>query len=694
MTSPIAVDGVLDEAAWDTAPAVTEFLKFTPTDGGAPPGRTEVRFLQDDKALYVGIRVLDAGYAIRARVSARERINADDQVGIYLDTFKDGRSGYIFYLNPLGVQQDIRHNSGNWNPNWDVAFRSAGHVTETGFEVEVAFPWRSLKFPPSEGAQTWGLILTRKVPHEGAKYAYPDISRSKPLLFSEEAELVGVRPPRRGSGLEIIPALTAGQLWSPDDPRPFDELDLSPWWMAVRPSLDLRFGITPDIGLASTVNPDFSQVESDLADVRLNARFAFQFTERRPFFLDGVDLYQDQANTLYSRSIAEPVYGLKLSGREGPLSIGLLHALDQSPLASVHEESAPGFDAEDVEDRLGQNTLARLRLDAFGGGWIGLTMADKRILGTSARPGRGGAHDSAGLDLGVPFADRWLATANAFASLTEVPGAESIRGVSAGTSVVRSSDIGTGGGFEVVAHSPGVRQELGFMNQSGLVSGAAFIDHTFTPEGVVDTYKPEAWVWVFEEFDGDRVRELGTAHSLLVNGVTSMWTRGQLVQRRQTGETVNGWVVAGGGFTQLGRLIEVGGWADAFRSLDFGTLGPALTVSGNVDATLRTSRTRLDLSANVSRHAPDGQGVELGRRIRGTLSWQATRGVGTRLLVQEGRRFQAEGVQHDLVISPLLTVLDVPGTAAFVGWTERIDLIGRRTVDRSLFAKVSVLLRP
>src|SRR5688572_8775097 len=106
----ITVDGVLDEANWASAEPARDFLRFQPAEGGAPPGTTEVRFLQDGQALYVGIRVRDAGYAVRARVSPREDINSDDQVGVYLDTFDDGRSGYVFYLNPLGIQQDARAN--------------------------------------------------------------------------------------------------------------------------------------------------------------------------------------------------------------------------------------------------------------------------------------------------------------------------------------------------------------------------------------------------------------------------------------------------------------------------------------------------------------------------------------------------------------------------------------------------------
>ena len=198
------MDGDLDEPSWQSATPVTDFLKYTPTEGGPPPGVTEVRFLQDDRNLYVGIRVADAPYRVRARMSARERINADDQVGIYLDTFHDGRSGYIFYLNALGIQQDVRHNSGNWNPNWDTAFRSQGRVTDDGFELEVAFPWRSLKFP-SNDRQVWGLILTRKVPHEGAKYAFPDITAKPALVVQPRSRAARCAPPQAGQRARAHP---------------------------------------------------------------------------------------------------------------------------------------------------------------------------------------------------------------------------------------------------------------------------------------------------------------------------------------------------------------------------------------------------------------------------------------------------------------------------------------------------------
>ena len=206
----------------------------------------------------------------------------------------------------------------------------------------MAFPWRSLKYR-SDGDQIWGVIVTRVVPHLGAKYSFPQIEDRHPRVMTLAAPMVGLKPPKQGSGLEIIPGLTAGQAWPREDGS---TNGLDPWYEVLRPSLDLRYGLTPDIGLTATVNPDFSQVEADVPDVRVNPRFSFQFPETRPFFLDGFEYYQDTANSLYTRSINEPIYGVKLSGQEGPVAIGLLNTVDRSPLASFNANGTPGFDEE------------------------------------------------------------------------------------------------------------------------------------------------------------------------------------------------------------------------------------------------------------------------------------------------------------------------------------------------------------
>ncbi|MEZ4240872.1 MAG: DUF5916 domain-containing protein [Myxococcota bacterium] len=700
----IVVDGVLDEADWAGAQPVTVFQRFLPTEGDAPPGVTEIRFLQDDRHLYVGIRVRDAGYPIRARVSPREDINSDDQVGIYLDTFHDGRSGYIFYLNPLGIQQDIRHSSGAWIVDWNTAFRSEGHVLPggEGYEIEVAFPWRSLKFParkPGEPAQTWGLVLTRKIPSEGAKYSWPLLHRNRPILFAEEGLLEGVDPPRVGSGIELVPSLTMSQRWAPDPvtgaPPDLGHLSLEPLGEHVRPSLDARFGITPDLGIAATVNPDFSQVEADTADVRLNPQFAYQFPELRPFFLDGADAFTDPADTLYTRSIADPLAGAKLTGRAGPLSIGVLSALDRSPLPSITEGGTPGFGPAALDGRWAEDLVGRLRLDAFGGGLVGVSFADKRIVPGPDRAGGGGVNDVLGGDVLVPIGERWVVSGAAQGSRTADGQGRATFGESAGGSVIRSSGIGTGFGLDLSQTSSGFRRETGFLTQAGVAEAESWLDHTFTPSGAVSTVAPGVWGYARTEATGDRFGIAGVYQDLVVDGIHTVPPEASASRRREQGAEVDGWGLAAGYTGQVGAVLELSADAEADRLLDFGTLGPAHALQGSATAAIRATRaTRLDLTLAGGRHQPVGGDVETARLVRARLNWQFTRELGARLVVQDNRVVEAEGVERGLLGSLLLTWLEVPGTAAYLGWTEILALDPLATTERIAFLKVSVLLRP
>ncbi len=695
----VVVDGRLDEPCWEQAAPVTDFLRYRPAQGGPPVGTTEVRFLQDDRFLYVSARVRGADYRIRARVSPREDINSDDQIGIYLDTYADGRSGYVFYLNPLGIQQDARVNGTTWTLSWDAPFRSKGTVDPdgAGFTLEVAFPWRSLKYDHPDGPQTWGLILTRKIPSEGYKYGFPTLENNHPAWWAQAAPLVGVSPPARGSGLELIPNLTVGRSWSEDDgPIDLGEWGGVPWPEVVRPALDLRYGLTPDMGLATAVNPDFSQVEADTADVRLNARFAFQFPERRPFFLDGVDAYQDPRATLYTRSIGNPLYGVKVTGREQRTSIGVMHALDRSPLGSFHEDGAPGMDQEGWASA----TFARFRLDAFESGQIGLVLADKRLFAAPGGPPVDGAptYDGFGLDATVPLGGRWVASGNAQQSAVSTL-TDGLYGLAGGAAVARSSGVGTGLSASVSGTTSDFRQELGFLNYSGFVQGAGSLDHTFTDVGPLDTVTPAVAATVLAESDDEHLRSV-TVSQDVVDGPTFGWAYGSGSQRRFRGVDADQWDAGLGGGSQLGRVLELDANAGLGRALDFGTLTPADDVWGGLNLALRpTTSLRVDLGATEAWHTPEGPtgaplGTERASFQRTRLTWQFTRALGTRWIVQHDRVSFLEDRRDGLLVSGLVTVLDVPGTALWIGWNERLDLTGGGTTERALFAKASVLLRP
>jgi len=672
---PIAIDGNLNEAAWAMASPVSDFRRYQPVDGGAPPGQTSVRFLQDDKFLYVGITVSDSGYPMRARISPRESINADDQVGVYLDTFSDRISGYIFYFNALGIQQDIRHNAGRWNVSWDTVIRSKGHVTDGGFELEIGIPWRSLKFPSNERNQDWGVIVTRKIPHEGAKYSWPQLERGAPRIFDLANTLTGVQPPGRGSGFELVPSITAA--WEdPTEEKP-GPLDL------VRPSFDLRFGITPDLGVAATLNPDFSQVESDVSDIRLNARFAFNFPERRPFFLDGVDWFEDVAGTLYTRSMNQPVYGVKMAGREGKVAVGALHVLDRAPLESFTEGSSPGFEAADVDGSLAATTLVRARTDAFGLGYAGVVLADKRILG-------GGSNQIGGVDFEIPLGDRWFATSSTLQSasgdgLTQLWGTQQI------ARIRRASGVGTGFQASFTNRSPGFRNELGFLTQSDLSELFASVDHTFTPGGALNTWVPSMWLTGRQEGNGDRYGTIGHGQTFLVGGIHSFLLGTWVQSFRESGVEIEGMGGRLSWRSNLGRALDLSVYGEGARTIDYGLLLPANSGQATATATLRpTPGIRTDTQIGVRLHRPKGADLQRTQLVRNRMNWQFSRDFGTRWVLD-----YSTGNQRDPRIynALLLTWLRNPGTAVWVGGSV-VNVPGSGATEKTLFAKATLLLRP
>lgn len=710
-SAPIRIDGVLDEPAWAEATPVTDFARFIPTEGGPPPGRTDVRFLQDAKNLYVGIRVTDNDYPVRARISRREDVNADDQVGIYLDTFRDGRTGYIFYFNGHGIQQDIRVGPGFSTMSWDTVLRTKGTVHEDGFHLEVAIPWRSIKYPDTgETQQEWGLIVTRKIPAEGAKYSYPRTQRAHPRLFTQAAPLVGVRPAPRGSGFEIIPSLTFIQQAARREDGGLSWVDLDPsgpdaarnWLEVVRPSLDVRLGITPNLGLATTLNPDFSQVDQDPTFVDLNQRFAFFLPERRPFFLDGIETFDDQHDTLYTRSIVDPLYGAKLSGRQGKLSIGVLHALDRDPAPTVHERDTPGFGPDRVDDAWAVNDVLRLRHDAFGEGFVGITLADKRLVGRGARAL--GNHTAVGADMRLPLGERWNLDARTLQSFTGDGQGERLWGQEVGARMERASGIGWGTWIDLADRTLGHRMETGFLNQSGITLGDAGLGYTFEPDGVVDTLTPSARLQGRLERNGESQVFLDHSWSVVLGGIHRMSASGGVRRIVEgTGAEVGGAAVGltevrGGAASlsynaELGRVVTLGPYVSWARTLDFNRLVGADVGVAGLGLVLRpTPGLRFDTTLRADRLARDDGSVARATVVRNWTSWQFTQALGLRSLVEH----TAGNERDDLLVTTLLlTWLHDPWTAIHAGWIERTALEGGpSTRDRSVFLKASVLFRP
>ncbi len=699
----IVVDGVIDEASWMACPPVVDFLRYQPSPGGSPPGSTEVRIAQDERGLYVSVVVRDAGYPIRARIAPREFINSDDQVGVYLDTFRTGRTGYVFYTNPKGVQQDIRATgSPQWNFNWNTVWEAEGTVSGHGYTIEEFFPWRSLKYPAGADTQTWGLVLTRKIPSEGYKYAFPSVTRNHPRFLSQGAALTGLRPGPNGSGLELIPGVAAAQTWPTesgsftDFGRPLD---------VVHPSLDARYGITPDLSVAATLWPDFSQVESDSADIRLNPQYAFRYPETRPFFLDAVEHFQDPSTLLYTRSIQSPIEGLKLSGRAGGVGVGALQALDLDPQPSVHVDETKGFAESDMEGRIASSAMARTTVDAFDGGFVGLTLGDKRVLGTADAPGAAGVWDGVSLDANVPLGERTTLLGWTHQAAWNTADTPLVWGQEVAASIVRSSGNGTGASLTAGDTTPGLRKEMGFHTVSGYSYASGLIDHSFNPGGGVDEWLPRVRASVSRERSGEAYAK-ATAGQELTSGVTTVdfeggvaWVREQGlvgpdvrvdpdVAVEVLGPTASAWID-----TELGSALELYANASGVRTVDYSTLDPTWAGNGSLTATLRpTPWLRIALTPSGEVNNPDSSELEFAYALRTKVETQFTRAWGLRLIAEP---VDGNTIDSTVSLSGLVTWLKVPGTAFYAGFSEILAGPGKfETAERIAFAKATVLIRP
>ncbi len=699
-TATVQVDGRLDEADWAAQDPITDLVRYQPAPGGPHPSQTEVRFLQSDTHLYVGVRVTGA-QDVRAHISPREDVNVDDQIGVYIDPFGDARTGYIFYVNLHGIQQDIRYAYGAWYLDWDTVWQSAGRRIDGGYELEVALPFRSLRYPETDGPrgvpeQDWTVMITRKIPAEGVKLSWPAMQPRHPRTFEQGARLTGVRPSSKGAGVELLPVTALRGAWS-RGPAGTGPLAWSPGDRAidtVRPGFDARVGLTPDLGIAATALPDFSQVEGDVLQVDLNQRFAFFYPEQRPFFLDGVDTFEDQNDTLYTRSVGDPIYGVKLSGQAERLGIGVLHALDRTPGPSIHERGTPGFDAAGVEGAQATTAFARTRWDLAQNGYVGITAADRRLVrpdGLDAGLAQGAASDVFSLDSRVPLGEVWTASGFGSVSHAGVPG-DRLLGGRAGGSVAREPALGTGGALSAEDLTPGYRNELGYLTQSGLTRAAARVNHTVELPGDANTATSQVSANLVEERDQDRQRFAEASQAVTLAGNHELVGWGGLSQYEQAGVSVDGWQAGGAYEALLSNALSMEVAAERSRVLDYGDLVPADATRTDLEINLRpTVGTRLDLLATWQWFTPEGQSTQRAARYWSRFNVQMTREWGVRLIGQT--TLSPDIASPTVAPSALLTWIRHPGTEAYIGATGTVETDGRGLTELGLFAKLSWLFR-
>jgi hypothetical protein len=342
----IAIDGKLDDAAWQGALVQEIAYDIQPGDNTPAPVKTLVRIGYTADALYVSFHATDPHpERIRAHLRDRDAMFNDDWVGLFLDTFSDHRRGYELVVNPLGVQGDIIRDETNSNnqedSSWDGLWQSAGRITAEGYDVEMRVPFSTLRFPNGGGDQRWGISLFRNWPrgkrHQLTSHRVP---RESNCFECEWGRYTGLAGAKQGRNLEIVPTITIGQ----EQTRDAAGDSWRSGKTSIEPGVDASWSPSPNITLNATINPDFSQVETDQLQLGFNDSFALFYQEKRPFFLEGADYFTTPFDVLYTRQIADPDYGLRVTGRSGGSTYGAIVARDASPQVLVPGVLGSGFE--------------------------------------------------------------------------------------------------------------------------------------------------------------------------------------------------------------------------------------------------------------------------------------------------------------------------------------------------------------
>lgn len=335
----LSIDGNLSERVWGRAARLTGFSQYQPVDGRPAEEPTEVLVWYSPDAMYFGIRAREIhGNVVRATHANRDNIDSEDQIQILLDTDNARQIAFLFGVNPYGVQQDGTRSSTfaggaggpsatgggfrNINPlegsvdlNPDYFFESKGRLVEGGYEVEVRIPFKSLRYQDGR-VQSWGIHVLRRIQHSGFQDTWAPAVRANANFLAQSGSLDGLRDMRRGLVLEATPTVTAraDRAANIGNGRDYEQ----------RSELggDVRWGIRQNLSLNGTINPDFSQVEADVGQVLLNERFALFYPEKRPFFLDGLELFDTPNQLIYTRRIVAPLGGVKLTGKLAGFKIG------------------------------------------------------------------------------------------------------------------------------------------------------------------------------------------------------------------------------------------------------------------------------------------------------------------------------------------------------------------------------------
>ena len=696
----ITVDGHLDEAVWQHATQVQLSYETQPGDNVDAAVATTAYIAHTDDALLIAFDARDPDPSkIRAFLRDRDALYRDDFAGVMLDTFDDQRRAYEFFVNPLGVQADLVKEEANGKEDdaWDGLWTSAAQITESGYRVEMRIPFATLRFRPTDGALRWGVRFVRVRPREHRfSYSNQRIERGARCDLCTMRKLEGFAGVQQGRGLEITPTLTVAQAQTRDGDAWRGE------GARIEPGVDVAWTPSPNLTLSATLNPDFSQVESDAAQLDLNTSFALFFPEKRPFFLEAADTFSTPLQVIYTRQIADPDFGVRATGRLGSSAYGAVIARDAFTQLLIPGALGSRFA---LLDQQSDAAFARYRHDFNGQTSLGAVMTMRNgddyrnaLAGVDGRWQRG-SHTLTG---------QWLRSDSRY------PGELALADATpAGDALFARYTFGNrdwSADLQYTRIDPGFRADLGFISQVGFDRTRAFAARNwYGAEGAAFT---RFTVGAVQEFVD---RSDGQALERKIEGFANVRGPRESLAQLMARSRERFW--AGRMFDERTAQLyfEATPWAgvrtelvvEAGRQLDLraARMGDFLKIDGEL---------WLDIGRGVS-VTLDGSLQTLGRDggtafraavLDARASWQFDPRQRLRLSVQASEierdatlyATPVERRSRDVAAQLLYSYKINPRTAAYMGYShgsyaddEQVQLVDR---DRSVFLKLSYAWQP
>ena len=679
---PPKVDGILDDEAWSREPlALDGWLSYNPLRGEAAGEQTHVWMAYDDEAIYFAFRCLDSQPAkIRTNISRRDNAFGDDWVGLSLDSSRGGQLAYHLFVNPSGIQMDALQSGRNgedFAPDW--VWQSAGSVGADGWSAEIRVPLENLRFRSGDEVRM-GVLFWRRLSRTGVSTSWPAIAPGM-WVFDENAPVAfeGLRSRRL---LEVIPSATFSSNQSRLDPSA---------WNRTRAKGDVgvsvKYGLTSAVTLDATINPDFSQVESDAFEVEVNQRFPVFFSEKRPFFMEGMGLFNlagtggdaTMRTAVHTRRIIDPSAGVKLTGAAGRHTFGVLSSADASPEG----------------DRQRSFTVAREVMNIGRGQYAGLLVTDTEF---------GGDHNRvAGGDVALTKGEHFQANASFLFSKSRSATGEASSGKGTQGSYGYNTRRFTISG-QLEHYDRGFRMDTAFINRTALTRVWQYQALDFYPSHPRYTWIKRINPFFWTQQGNDRVQ--GGSEAFYLPAVRFNFTRaGNVRLDYGTGhETFAGrrfevgrMMVDGG--VQITRWLNIGGSAQRGPSIFYDSEAP-------YQGYRRSASLRVGLQPNSRVNSNTSYSfVTFENRSTGVNAYRVHI-LNLRNTYQFTPRFFVRGVaqfdsSRERVLADFLASYELsPGTVVHAGYG---SLFGTqhgeheydryRATDRAFFFKASYLAR-